>query len=314
MHTLLDIAKLNNSDREVGLIEENLKFAPELNIFPSRTVAGTNYKTAVRTSLPSVGFRAANSGTNWSKSGLSQKLTELMIISSIVGVDKAVASAHEDGMAAYEMLEADGVYKSSLLSIGSQIFEGTTADAAGFTGLKAATPFADTSRVINAGGSTASTASSIYFVVFGLKDCHLVFGQDTTLELSEFRDQVLLDADGKPYAGRVADMTGWAGLHIGNLWSVVRIANVTADSGKGCTDALLSRALALFPTGQVPSAIFMSRRSRSQLQQARTVTLFGNSTSKPDGASQQVAPLPTSFENIPIVATDSIPDTSAIES
>ncbi len=50
--TLLDVAKQNGSDTIVGLVEESLSAAPEVNLFPVRTVEGTGYKTLVRTGLP----------------------------------------------------------------------------------------------------------------------------------------------------------------------------------------------------------------------------------------------------------------------
>jgi hypothetical protein len=67
-----------------------------------------------------------------------------------------------------------------------------------------------------------------------------------------------------------------------------------------------------FPSGVMPTHIFMSRRSRSQLQQSRTVTLQGAGSSRPN--QPIYSPLPTEFEGIPIVVTDSILNTDAIES
>ena len=49
--TLLDIAKLNGNDAVVGLIEENQTYAPELSVFPARTIKGTQYQTGIRTGL-----------------------------------------------------------------------------------------------------------------------------------------------------------------------------------------------------------------------------------------------------------------------
>ena len=56
----------------------------------------------------------------------------------------------------------------------------------------------------------------------------------------------------------------------------------------------------------------MSRRSRRQLQVSRTVTLFGNGSTKPSGGLATVAPIPTEYDGIPIIATDSILNTEAI--
>lgn len=315
--TLLDIAKATGNDKIVGLIEENLNVSPVARIFPMRTIKGTQFKTGFRVSLPTTGFRGANEGQTASKSGLDQKLVECYIMGGLVKVDKAVAMAHEDGMEAYEMMEADGVMQSALLTLGSQAWYGTDADAKGFPGLKAFTPFGGTTTVggdaltINAAGTTSSTASSVYLVKFGEKHTQLVAGMGGSMELPDFRDELLEDADGNEFDGRVSALTTWVGLQIGSENSVRRICNLTADSGKGLTDLLLADALATFPTGVVPDAIFMSRRSRGQLQKSRTVVLQGSGKNRPDQPT--VAPIPTEYDGIPIYTDDTILNTDAIE-
>ena len=312
--TLLDIAKLTGNDKLVGLIEENQSAAPEVMRFPMRTIAGTSFKTGFRTSLPTTGFRTANGGQTPSKSGFSQKLVECFIFGGIIEVDKAVALAHEDGPAAYEMIEASGVAESALRELGSQIWYGTSNESLGFPGAKAFTPFGGTTAVtgdaltVNATGTTATTASSVYAVKFGEKYAQLIGGRGNALTLSDFMDQVLADADGKKYAGRVADMTGWIGLSLQSEHSVRRICNLTADSGKGLTDTLLASLIATFPVGVIPDAIFASRRSISQLQTARTPLTYSK------GEQAKMADYPTEYMGIPIIATDSILNTDAIES
>jgi len=82
--TLLDVAKLNGNDKTVGLIEENLTFAPELSVFPVVQKAGTSYYTVRRTGLPSVGFRNANGGVTPSKSTFVKQLHECYILAGAV--------------------------------------------------------------------------------------------------------------------------------------------------------------------------------------------------------------------------------------
>lgn len=302
--TLLDIAKLNGADKEVGLIEEVLTSAPEAEAFPFRLITGTSYPTVTRVSLPNVGFRLANEGTTATKSEFVRKLVQAYIFGGRVEADKAVAMAHEEGMESYEMIEALGTFKQSLIKLGSQIWYGTSSDADGFPGIKAALPFtagvADGS-VINATGTTASTASSVYAVKFGAQDVTLVGGNSQVPLLGDFRDETIYDVNNNPLPGRVADLVGWIGLQIGNINSVRRIANLTADSGKGLTTDLLDDMLNSFPVGHRPDAIFMSRRSRLQL--------------KKDMATPErpTVPLPTEYDGIPIIATDSILNTDAIE-
>lgn len=312
--TLLDIAKLNGNDKLVGLIEENLTSAPELTRFPMRTIKGTTYTTSVRTSFPSVGFRGANAGHTAGKSTWDKRQVQCFIFGGVIQVDKAVANAHEDGAAAFEMMEANGVTKNAMIKLGSQIWYGVTSDASGFPGIKSLLAKGG-AMVVDATGSAALTASSVYAVKFGIQDVTLVAGQNGTMMLSDFMDQQVADPNDatKIIPSRVADLTAWTGLQVGNSNCVGRICNLTAENGKGLTDALLADLMSKFPVGYVPDAIFMSRRSRKQLQAARTVVLNGGASGKPNGGAATVAPTPTEYEGVPIIATDSILDTDAIE-
>ena len=98
------------------------------------------------------------------------------------------------------------------------------------------------------------------------------------------------------------DIGGHLGIQVGSKYAAARIANLTADSGKGLTDSLLADALALCPSADQPTHIAMSRRSLSQLQKSRT-------TYSPIGAP---APRPSEYEGIPIVVTDSITNTETL--
>lgn len=319
MPTLLDIAKLNGNDASVGLIEENIRVVPEMQVFPMRSpIRGTSYMTGVRTGVPTVGFRAAGAGSTPVKSTFKKQLVECFIIDAQVIVDKAVADAFEDGAPAYQAIEASGVTQGALRGVGSQIFYGVAHDAKGFPGLKAFLPKAGTTLagdalVVNAAGTTAATASSVYAVKFGMQDAILVPGNGMSLELGDWRTQTIADpADASKFlTAYVNGLTGWIGLQLGNENCARRICNLTADTGKGLTDALLAQLLATFPTGMMPDAIFMSRRSRTQLQLARTVVLQGQGKVRPDQSA--VAPIPTEYDGVPIVATDSILNTDALE-
>jgi hypothetical protein len=314
---LLDVAKFDGNDKVVGLIEENLTFAPEIGIFPARTIKSTSYYTVKRTGFPTVGFRNANAGVVPSKSSFARQLTECFILGGAIECDRAVLESSEDGPAALEMIEASGIMKAAMIKLGAQIWYGVTNDAAGFPGIKAITPktaVAGSSIIVkDATGTTATTASSLYAVSFGNQNVQIVTGNNATFSLTPFRDQQITDpADStKRLPGRVADLMAWVGLSIQNINCVGRIFNITADSGKTLSDALLADLFALFPIGYKPDALFCSRRSRAQLQKSRTVTLFGQGTGRPN--QPLIAPVPTEYDGVPLYATDSILDTDAIE-
>lgn len=313
--TLLDVAKLNGNDRIVGLIEENLDSAPEISRFPARQIRGTSYYTVKRTGFPAVAFRSANEGVAPSKSTFAKSLVECYILASQVEVDKAVALAYEDGMAALEMIEANGVMKQALIELGNQIWYGVSTDAKGFPGIKAAVAFGST-IFLNSGGSDATVQTSVYFVKYGNQDVSLITGNGTTFNLGEFRDQTLYDASNNAYDGRTAGLTAWSGLQIGNVNCVGRIGNVGADTETNdtLTDAKIAQLLQKFPVGYRPDEIWMNRRSLSQLQRSRTVVI--NATGQARGGSnvENIPDIPNNAFGIPIGVTDSILSTDAVES
>jgi len=319
--TLLDIAKLNGSDKIVGLVEENLSYAPELSIVPGRTIRGTSYKTVSRDTYPGVGFRAANGGVGYTKSTFLNRLFECFIFSANVRVDVAVSRAHEDGPDAYRALESSGVMKQALIDIGSQFFYGTASDSLGFPGLKTfhdafnteLTARSVTNLVIDAGGTTAATGSSVYGVKFGDQGIQFIFGNDSGLSLGEWFQQMVNDGTaGQDYLADVASMNAWIGLQAANPYCVGRLKDATSDAGKGVTDSLLEDLLALYPVGYTPDAWFMTRRSRRQLQQSRSVVVTSgvpqrtNAAAGASGGRDIVSPIPTEACGIPIIVTDSL--------
>ena len=311
--TLLDVAKNNGSDALVGLVEESILATPEMSVFPVRSIEGTGFKTLVRTGLPSVDFIAASQGIPGSKSTFDNKYFSCAVLGGRIEVWKTVLDAPENGPAAdIKATEAAGVMEAALRKIGKQIFYGTTAlgSSTGFPGLVS---FVDSGLIYDATGSTADTGSSVYMVKFGPRDVSLVMGRNATMELSDFRVESLSDSDGNKGPGEVADLASWIGLQQASKNSVVRIKNLTAQTGKGLTDAVLAAAMDLFPAGVMPDAIFMSRRSRTQLRTARAALVALQGTGKNDlGGGMGYVPTPTDFEGIPIIATDSILNTEPI--
>ena len=298
--TLLDIAKANGSDAAVGLIEEVMTYSPEVSLGAARTIKGLSYKTLVRTNLPTAAFRNANEGVAATKSTWENRVVECFTLNPRWECDKAVADRYEDGAQAFIALEADGIMRAAMLTLGSQFYYGTSNDAKGFPGLLAA--YDSTSMVVDAGGTTASTGSSVWGVKWGPKAVQWVYGSEGQLSVSEVSEQRVLDASNNPYTAYVQELLAYPGLQIGNKFAVGRIKKLTADSGKGLTDGLISQLLAKFPVGYKPDVLLMSRRSRMQLQMSRTATT-------PTGAP---APYPQEAFGIPIEETDGIVDTEAL--
>ena len=302
--TLLDIAKRNAADLAVQLLDEAALYAPEAKMVPARTIRGRTYNTLVRTANPTVAFRDANEGTAISAGVYENRLVQTYILNPQWECDKAVADSAEDGANAYIADEAQAIVNASLQTLGKVFYYGTHAtfgDAKGCPGLLQA--YDSTNMVVDAGGTTDDTCSSVWAVVFGPLDVQLVFGQSGSLDLTDVDEVRLVDGSSNPYTAYRQELLAYVGLQVRRIKAVARIKKITEDSGKGLTDTLIATLLAKFPAGIQPNAIFMTRRSQGQLQASRTATT-------PTGAP---APFPrfvegVGGENIPLVITESLSD------
>jgi len=306
--TLLDLAKLNGADPVVGLIEEVATASPEVVTIPARTIRGTSYKTVVRNSRPSVAFRSANEGTAATKSNFTERLVEAFILSARIEVDKAVARGYEDGPEALQAIEGAGVMRAALSTVGSQTIYGRNAGSKGFIGLQEFISTFGDELVVDAGGTTSATGSSVYAIKAGNQGVQYVYGNGTSFDLSPFREGDAADASGNRFAAYIADLTAWIGLQCVNKYAIGRIKKCTADSGKGVTDAKIAELLSKFPVGERPTHLLMSRRSAFQLQISRTMT----ANTKQEAFTGILPGVPTESFGIPIIITDSIADNEAL--
>lgn len=309
--TLLDIAKKNGTDGVVGLIDETTRVHPEIRLIAARTIKGTSYKTRVRVALGNVtgSFRDGNEGVASHKHTYENRRVETYIMEPRFECDKAIADRSEDGPQAYIAEEAEGTMEGEFQALARQFYygRGTGGHAKGYPGLLQS--YDATNMVVDAGGTTADTGSSVWFVRTDVKDVRWVWGENGSLQLSPVRIESLLDPNDstKKFTGYVQTMLAYPGLQVGSVHSICRIKKLTADSGKGWTDALNALALAKYPAGKGPNLCFATQRSLAQLQTSRTAT-------SPTGAP---APFPTSItgidgQMIPIHVTDSILNTEAL--
>ncbi len=306
--TLLDLAKLNGADPIVGLIEEVATASPEVVTIPARTIRGTSYKTVARNSRPTVAFRQANEGTAATKSNFTERLVECFILSARVEVDKAVARGYEDGEAALQAIEAAGVMRAALSTVGSQTIYGTSSGAKGFFGLQQLIATFGDELVLDAGGTTDNVATSVYAIKAGNTGVQYVYGNNTTFDLGAFREGDATDAAGNRFAALIADLTAWIGLQCVNKYAVGRIKDITTDNGKGVTDAKIAELLSKFPIGETPTHLLMNRRSAFQLQTSRTMT----ASTKQEAFTGILPGRPTESFGIPIIITDSIGNTETL--
>ncbi len=183
-----------------------------------------------------------------------------------------------------------------------QFLNGTGNEGDGFTGLADALDALEDAMVLNAGGTTANTGSSVYLIRTDDDGMDTAAVTNGNIEIKETHSSTAQDANGKEFDSYRTPIMGWLGLQTGSAVSIARVANVTDDAGKGCTDELIYRALELFPAAKMPNLIVMSRRSRRQLRESRVATTDG---------FKQVS-LPTEVEGIQIVITDALNNSESL--
>lgn len=314
--TLLTLAKLRNADDVVGIVEEASRAVPEISgmqiignnmsqidgVAYARTIKGLNYKTVIRTALPSVPFRKYNAGVANTTSTYEEKDVQTFVLNAKHYIDKAMADGHPDGPSGLMAIEMAGIVEAGFQQAAKCMYYGqnsTFGDSAAYPGFLDAL---DSSMTVDAAGTTDNVASSVWAVRWGIRDCAWVMGNDGVINLSEMDVRDRLDGSSNPLTCYHQEICNNIGLQVLSKYSVGRIKKLTTDSGKGLTDALLSDLYAKFPVGKGPNALYMSRRSLNQLQKSRTAT----------SESGKEADIPTNWQGIPIFPTDMIVDTETL--
>jgi hypothetical protein len=305
----------NSNDVNPAEITNILNAAPALAAMHAmQSSNGTLHKFNVETGAPVVGFRAVNDGADYTAGSSTQTTVTLKYLDAKVIEDSAEAKAYKGGAEAWMDHRTMRQLRQALYVLEKQIWYGTVhGDAGGFTGIANNADYngASDGQVVNAAGTTAGTGSSVFllasvpddsgFALVGAGD-PAVSGPNINFTIGQTFESLVLGANSKSMVAMVRDAGAHLGVQVGSKYAIVRIANLTADSGKGLTDALLADAMGKFPAGLMPTMICCSRRSLTQLRKSRT-------TYNPTG---QYATLPQDFDGVPIIPTDSIIDTETL--
>lgn len=302
--TTANVATFNKTDMDI-LVRDVLDDAPFLSVLAAMPVRGNTFSYTRLTANPSVGFRAVNNGIETEKSTYEKVTIDLAVMDASWAMDIAAAQVDERGVEHILAIEAMNHMRQAMVEVEEQILNGTfNIGSNGFNGFanQANLNNAADAMVVDATGTTANTGSSVYLVRTGDADVQVLWGQGGVISMGDFQ---IVERDGSSvgrFPAYYQPITGWCGCKVASTYSVARIANLTADSGKGLTDSLIARALERFPAGRGPDYIVMNRRSLRQLQSSRTAT-------NPTGAP---APFPVEAFGVPIIVTDALKNTEAL--
>lgn len=356
MPNLLEIAQVRQIPFTEGIIEAVQTAVPALTSIDTRVSASTKFKALARTGLPTKsGFKDYNEGFSPSNAVFTLREFEAKMAGGLVQVEDITAARwdaeKEVNSPSYFQLQVNAMMEVEMLNIEACLFYGTAHDAKAFPGLKQLTPFISTNvlelneepvdsdytrTVIDAGGSTSATASSVYAIVEGPLDCQMVIcgvpAGSEFFAMEEPIKQMIAPDSSQPtklLQHTLTQIHGHFGLSVSGMnqspnnvvptqYSVRRIANLTAQNGCTLTDSMLELLADSFPSGKRPTKFVMSHRSGRQLATSRTPTgaptlfLGGPGTAR-NNSGVMSTERPREWNGIPIIYSPAIKNTDAIE-
>lgn len=304
-NTLAGLVQLNDKNLADLNITDLLDESPLLKVLFAQVASnGTQHKYLKQTTASSAAFRAALDGCTKTASADTLVTDTLKILDASFDTDVALADAYKGGRDAWLQLETVRALKQAFFVAEKQVIYGVGNDANGFAGLHDDTQLdaiAD-AMVIQCAtpGSTASSQTSVYILRSGRDDVSFIMGNDGRIVVEDEPTIIKLSGSGSGYFPALyVPITGYCGFQIGGAYSAARICNIET----ALTDDDIYNALALFPSSRQPNLIVMNRDALKLLRNSRTAV---NATGAP-------APRPTEVDGIPIVVTDAVVSTEAVE-
>ncbi|QDT07798.1 hypothetical protein K227x_62260 [Rubripirellula lacrimiformis] len=297
---LLQLGDGNISDIEVSQLLED---APLLAAMAAIEAShDTSHEWLKKTAAPSTGFRDLNDGRENVKATYTKVTQTLKLYDASFSLDLGLLKTKNGD--ALRRREAMDHLSAAFADMEAQLIYGTGNDSDGFAGLANETSVdkKDDAMVVDATGTTVGGATSVWAIRLGESAVSAVFGAGGEIEIGEEYQTTLSGSTTGVYDAMRTPILFWGGIQVATSNDLGRIVNLTAQAGKGLTDALISQLLAKFPAARKPNLLVMSTQSQSQLQSSRTATT----------ANGAPAPIPTESFNIPIVATDQIVNTEAL--
>lgn len=321
--TLADWAKRIDPDGNTPVIAELLSQSNEIledALFMEGNLP-TGHRVTIRTGLPNVYWRSLNQGVPASKSTTAQvdESCGMLEAYSRVDVDLAMLNGNE---AAFRLSEDKAFLEAMNQTQAQTMFYGTPAtDPRQYLGLAARygtiAGAGNAQNIINAGGSSGATNTSIWLVVWGDNTvfCPFPKGSKAGLVSNDMGQLTVYDGNGNPYQAMQTHYQWKNGLVVKDWRYIVRIANISVAGLQAVPStvdiiSLMSRSLDRIPNlANGRPAFYMNRTVYSYLRlQALNKSNFVLAIEK--GLSQFGTPLNwTSFMGVPLRRVDQLLNT-----
>lgn len=356
MPTALEIAQGRQIPLSAGLFMALVTDTPALAAIDARSSSSTKFLSLAVTSLPTAG-PFINYGEGFSVSNGAMELREFdcSLVGGQIKAERISAAKwdKEHGASGYTWFDLQTMlkFKAQGIALEKQLFQGRVYDAKGFPGLKELTPYVAANvaaltvtsashnfakSVINAGGTQANTASSVYAIIEGEMDVQLILGDDMGGQAEFFKLSEVITSNEAPNSAEptklslhdVQQFSGHIGLSIGGFnqtpgsvvptqYSARRLANLTTDTAAKLNDAMMDKLARSFGVGKKPTKFFMASRSGEYLAASRTATAVNVNLGAGPAIGQTFNTYPEPPDNwrgIPIIYADlSIGESDAVE-
>ena len=330
--TLADWAKRTDPDGRVPVIAELLSQSNEILedcVFKEGNLP-TGERVVIRTGLPTVYWRALNQGIPNSKSVTAQVDEACGMLEARSEVDKDLAMLNGN-TAQFRLSEDTAFLEAMNQTMATTLFYGNPGtDPKQFLGLaprySALTGSNNAQNVITAGGSDATSNTSIYLVVWGDNTVYCPFpkGSKAGLMHEDLGEQTVYNSDGTRLQAYATRYQWKNGLVVKDWRYVVRICNIDTDDliGQVTTQAasastaiikLMSRALYRIPNMAMGRAAFYMNRTVHSGLAIAALDKSQYVLKVNEGLSQFGMPYSwLSFQGVPLRRTDAIVNTEAV--
>lgn len=331
--TLADWAKRQDPEGKIPTIAELLSQTNEVltDLVIKEGNLPTGERVVIRTGLPEVYWRALNQGIPSSKSTTAQVDESCGILEARSEVDKDLASLN--GNTAQFRLSEDMAFLEAMnQEQASKLFYGNpSTDPKQFLGLApryGSLSAGNAQNVLSAGGSDATSNTSIYLVVWGDNTVYCPFpkGSQAGLIHQDLGEQTVYNSDGTRLQA-LSTLYQWKnGLVVKDWRYVVRICNIDTDalvalSGTQATTAstaiikLMAKALYRIPNMSMGRAAFYMNRTVHEGLSLMALDRTQYVLKINEGLTQYGTPQSwLSFLGVPLRKTDSIVNTESVVS
>jgi len=330
--TLADWAKRTDPDGRIPIVAELLSQSNEIledAVFKEGNLP-TGERVVIRTGLPTVYWRALNQGIPTSKSTTAQVDEACGILEARSEVDKDLAMLNGN-TAQFRLSEDTAFLEAMNQTQANTMFYGNPAtDAKQFLGLatrySAKTGAGNSQNVLDAGGTTGSSQTSVYLVVWGDNTVYCPFpkGSKAGLIHEDLGEQTVYNSDNTRLQAYATRYQWKNGLVVKDWRYVVRICNIEpslllGQSGAQASTAstalikLMARALYRIPNMSMGRACFYMNRTVHSGLSVMALDKSQYVLKVNEGLSQFGTPYSwLSFLGVPLRRVDAILNTEAV--